>query len=166
MCEAGRAQGSSGAFECKECTRGFFAADVGQTSCTACEAGRVSADAGSSSCTDCEAGKAQGATGQESCTECSENTYSAPKALACSECSLTRSAEAGSSSCDRCKEDFFYLRDGSSAGADGWGIPAAETATECSACPSGATCNGALFSPVPNEGFWMDRREGKPTFSE
>ena len=54
----------------------------------------------------------------------------------------------GATSCDLCNEDYFMKN--------------LETRV-CAKCPSNAVCGGGTLSPIPVEGYWVDR--SKPQYS-
>ena len=146
-CPAGKFSGG-GSSSCVLCPSGSSSATPASPSCTACPAGRSQGATGTTACEPCVAGRFQPATSQNTCDECEVGKYAEEAgALACATCAFGYDALPGASLCDRASSGYFLLGSAGSAAR-----------VQSAACPANADCSmGALFAPVPEAGFWVDR---------
>ena len=144
-CPRGRFMDKLGAKNCSSCEAGTFSNQEGVSTCTKCAAGFFEAEEGSPQCSACPSGSVQPRSGETTCDQCSEGTFSSRNAsLSCSECQAGRTSGPPFAACNLAAQDFFLTQGG-----------VAES------CPSGSSCQGGVYLPVPQDGYWVSRRDGK-----
>jgi hypothetical protein len=140
-CRKGYYQGSTSQSKCERCEAGKFAAVEQTSSCTACSAGSYSSTTASWNCTECPAGKYQGSTGLSECFDCDAGKKASQKGTtSCSSCDLEYTNLKGSGHCNHASSGYYLSYPNKSS----------------ILCPAHTTCNGAVYLPIPDYGYWVN----------
>ncbi len=86
----------------RECPKGYYQDETGQSSCKICPAGTYQDQTGQTSCKQCSAGRYnpnQGSTSSSACKCCSANHYSKAGAASCTGCPSGQESDSCSSGC-------------------------------------------------------------------
>jgi len=144
------------AANCSQCESGKYSDIIGLPNCIACSAGKYTSSVSSTYCHRCSSGTFQGATGQPSCEDCEVGKFAENEASSyCDTCEEGYTSVEASAVCNRCDEAYYWGIDPTKEDDDS--TLNISSSFACLTCPTGATCAGGLFQPVPDIGYWMDR---------
>ena len=140
-CTAGRYAPTPQTEECLMCTAGSYTGTPqGSFLCTQCNAGTYAAQL-SVNCTLCPVGK-RSPSAQDFCSECDAGKFTSLKGSgSCQGCPVGRNSDPGSSECLLAAPEYYK-----------------DFNDEYTNCPNNAECTGGLATPMPEVGFWVERR--------
>jgi uncharacterized protein (DUF983 family) len=129
---------------CLDCAAGSYTSKkLGSEKCFACDGGTYS-EGLTYNCSVCPSGK-YSTTRADKCTLCEKGKYASERATTCKYCDAKYTSNAGSSQCNLAATDYYLDH----------------LATVSTVCPDNAECFGAYQVPVPNNGYWVDRKSYK-----
>eukprot|EP00698_Gefionella_okellyi_P025823 TRINITY_DN9606_c0_g1_i1.p1 TRINITY_DN9606_c0_g1~~TRINITY_DN9606_c0_g1_i1.p1 ORF type:complete len:5899 (-),score=1194.87 TRINITY_DN9606_c0_g1_i1:131-16627(-) len=137
---------------CAPCRTGTYAPTTGLTSCLNCPPGSFANETGSSSCYLCPPGTSNALRGLDQCPPCALDTYQPlGNQTICERCPSNAGTfgVTGAITTSQCLCNPYFYGPISHRFPNGTGIEA----TNCTACPTGAKCNGGQFFDL-EPGWW------------